>query len=567
MSALMARFVPGATAALVVVLFTSVVGPAAAQDAYCSITNVTTKALSNGATITVEADGMLQYRARTQEWRKTDVIEIELQNARSSLEEDLIRPKDVYPISFIRFTVPQGARNGIGLTMTIQLFDTVAFEIPRQSDQQKLVINVKTERTVPGAGRNGGGETGATTTAAAGTAAEEPKLTVTYADGLLTVRALKADLHRVVAEIARAAGTNVAVDDRVQRKVSVNCTGLTVDQVLQGIASGYGLALSVVGDVKMLSEGIPTDLPTYGRSVTASYPLTYVKVDDAAALLPPFLIEYLRRNPQQNSIVVTAPRQMLDKIGRDLRAIDIAPPMIVIEVVAVEITSEGAGERSLEALDIDADSELGIDTRTGELGYAQGGSFGLAGGVYLTEGLTGRLRALLSSGQARIHARPRMAAMNGENASMFIGRDRFIRMTYLRYGVQQEKIETIRVGVSLNVRPWTGGNGEITTSINAEVSNIVDIDPETGIPRLSTRSAQASVRTRDGETIVIGGLTQRQVETVERRIPLLGDIPIIGELFRSESTQERETELVLFVTPRLIERETAADIMDAAAAE
>lgn len=551
-------------ACAVVVIAPLAAMPAAAQDAYCSITSVTTKALSNGASITVEADGMLQYWVRTRQSGKTDVIEIELANARSALKDDLIRPKDVYPVSFIRFTSPPDARNGIGLTMTVQLFDRVEFEIPRQSDQQKLVINVKTERTVPGAGRNGGGgeETGPTSET---TTAGEQTLVVHYEEGLLTVRALKADLHRVVAEIARAAGTNVAVDDRVQRKVSMNCEGLTVEQVLQGIASGYGLALSVLGDVQMLSEGIPTDLPTYGRSVTASYPLTYVKVDDAAALLPPFLIEYLRRNPQQNSIVVTAPRQMLDKIGRDLRAIDIAPPMIMIEVLAVEITNDGSRHRSLEALYVGEDFEAGLNTGTGDVDYSEGDSYGLAGGIYDTIKLSGKVRALLSSGTARIHARPRMAAMNGERASMFIGRDRFIRMTYLRYGTQQEKIETVRVGVSLNVRPWTGGNGEITSSVEAEVSNIVDIDPETGIPRLSTRSAEATVRTRDGETIVIGGLTQRQSERVVRRIPLLGDIPIIGELFRSQSTQTRDTELVIFLTPRLIEPEVAGDITDAAA--
>lgn len=547
------------TVALAVTL--AVALPAAAQDAYCSVTKVTTKSLSNGASVTVEADGLLQYRV--QSWGKTDTINIYLRNARSALADDLIRPKDVYPISFVRFTVPQSARNGIGLTLTIQLSDRVRFEIPEQSDQQKLIINIKTERTIPGNGHNGNDESGSSEDDAADKEAE--KLTVSFDEGGLTVRALKADLHRVVAEIARAAGVNVAVDDRVQREVSLNCTGLGVNQVLQAIASGYGLGLSAVGDVQMISEGIPTDLPTYGRSVTASYPLTYVKVDDAASLLPPFLIEYLRRNPQQNSIVVTAPRQMLNKIGEDLRAIDIAPPLIMIEVLAVEITKDGSVDRSLEAMYTGRDFETGINTETGALTHSDGDSYGLSGGIAQTIALSGRVRALLASGVARIKAQPRMAAMNGQRASMFIGRDRFIRMTYSQYGTQQEKIETVRVGVSLSIRPWTGGNGEITTKVDAEVSNIVDINPETGIPRLSTRTASANVRTRDGETIIIGGLTQRQVEHVKRRIPLLGDIPIIGELFRSESSRVRETELVIFLTPRLIEPETAADITEAAA--
>lgn len=538
--------------------------PAAAQDAYCSITSVKTTALSNGATVTVEADGLLQYRLRTNRWNKTREIEIELQNARSALADDLIRPENVHPLSYISFTIPPDARNGIGLRMLIALVDASNFEIPEQAEPNKLVVNIRTERTVPRA-RNGNGEAeGAATTATEG---QDGFIDVSWEEGLLSVRALKADLHRVVAEIARAAGVNVAVDDRVKRKVSLNVTGMSADHVLQGIASGYGLAISTVGDVKMLSEGIPTDLPTYGRSATQSYPLTYLKVDDAASLLPPFLIEYLRRNPQQNSIVVTAPRQMLEKIGQDLRAIDIAPPLIMVEVVAVEITRDGSSDAFLQAMYADDDWEASINTFTGDVNYAEGESYGVEGGTVATETLSGKLRALLSSGQARIHAQPRMAAMNGERANIFIGRDKFIRVTYTRSGYLQDKIETVRVGVSLTIVPWTGGNGEITSNVTCEVSNIVDIDPETGIPRLSTRRAEATVRARDGETIVIGGLLQKQTESVRRRIPILSEIPLIGDLFESSTTRARDSELVFFITPRVIDADAAAALAAQAAAE
>jgi type IV pilus assembly protein PilQ len=150
--------------------------------------------------------------------------------------------------------------------------------------------------------------------------------------------------------------------------------------------------------------------------------------------------------------------------------------------------------------------------------------------------------------------------MNGERANIFIGQDKFIRMTYTSYGTQQERIEAIRVGTSLSITPWTGGNGEITSRVTCEVSNIVDINPETGIPRLSTRRAEANVRARDGETIIIGGLTQRQTERVERKIPILGDLPLIGGLFRSKSSRSIETELVIFLTPRVIDPTAAAGV-------
>ncbi len=525
--------------------------PATAQEAYCSVTKVTTKALSNGAAITVEADGMLQYRVNTGSWRKTDEIEISLLNARSGLKDDLIRPEDAYPVSYIQFTIPQNAPNGIGLLMKVQLTDRCRFDIPEQTEGQKLVINIKSERIIRATKEEKEGEEAEK---------EEKKLEVVYEDGTLTVRALKADIHRVVAEIAREAGANVVVDDKVQRNVSLNVTGLSVDQVLQGIASGYGLAISAVGDVKMLSEGIPTDLPTYGRSATASYPLTYLNVDAAASLLPPFLIEYLRRNPQQNSIVVTAPRQMLEKIGSDLRTIDVAPPLIMVEVLAVEVTRDSSTDKLLDAIYQGSNSEATANTVTGELGYAEGDSYGLAGGVIETRLLAGKVRALMQTGNARIHAQPKLAAMNGERANLFIGKDKFIRMTYMSNGTQQERIEAIRVGTSLSITPWTGGNGEITSRVTCEVSNIVDIDPETGIPRLSTRRAEANVRARDGETIIIGGLTQKQVEQVRRKIPILGDLPLIGPLFRSKSSRSIETELVVFLTPHVIDPATAAGV-------
>jgi len=549
--------------ALLVVVSVVPRAPALAQDVYCSIIKVTTTALSNGASITVEADGILQYERRTSDDRMTGEILIDLTNARSELEDDLIRPGDAYPISYIQFTVPQDARNGIGLIMKVQLADRSRFNIPRQTEPNKLVINVESERAIRGNG---------TRTGEAGEDAVEPEakaeeeLKVTYEDGKLTVAAVKADIHRVVAEIARAAGANVAVDDRVQRKVSVNVSRLTADRVLQGIASGYGLAISTVGDVKMLSEGIPTDLPTYGRSVTESYPLTYLKVDAAASLLPPFLIEYLRRNPQQNSIVVTAPRQMLEKIGRDLKAIDVAPPLIMVEVLAIELTRDGASEAFLEWAYHGSDTDIVGNSVTGELGYAQGDSYGLVGGVVDTIQLAGRVRAIMESGKARIHAQPKIAAMNGENARIFVGQDKFIRMTYERSGRQEDRIEQISVGVSLSITPWTGGNREITTRVECEVSNISEVDPETGIPRVSTRRAEATVRALDSETIIIGGLLQKQTERVQRKIPLLGDLPLIGGLFRSSSSRSIDSELVLFLTPHIIDPDAAAEVSEAAKA-
>jgi len=193
-----------------------------------------------------------------------------------------------------------------------------------------------------------------------------------------------------------------------------------------------------------------------------------------------------------------------------------------------------------------------MDTTTGVVGYTERAEPKAVSGVADTPQLEGALRALLSEGSAHIRANPRMAAVNGNRAEIFIGAQKFIRVTYIQSGQEQERIQGVPVGVRLRVTPWTGGNGEVTSTIQVEVSNIRSIDPETGLPLLSTRKANSTVRTRDGETIIIGGLRQQQTETTRSKIPILGDIPIIGGLFRSSSTSSTDTELMVFITPTVL---------------
>jgi type IV pilus assembly protein PilQ len=161
-----------------------------------------------------------------------------------------------------------------------------------------------------------------------------------------------------------------------------------------------------------------------------------------------------------------------------------------------------------------------------------------------------KLQALVQNGQARIRATPRMAAMNGSPAEIFIGRRKYVAVKSGYYDTML--IRQVDVGVKLDVTPWTGGTGQITTALKAAVNNISAVDPATGLPELTTREAATTVRVGDGETIAVGGLKLKELYATESKIPLLGDIPLLGKLFRSKHSNENETELVIFVTPHLL---------------
>ncbi len=539
-------------AAAAMIAAAAISAPALAQqvvapsEAYCYIRDVKINRLRNGVQILVKADGVLSFqypqkyleRAAQRGWQITE-IRVLFPQARLAIDKTEYAV-DTVPVSTVTLAVPQGAREGLGVIMTVSLTEPAHFTANRSEDMQTFILTVYAKRTVEGVKR--GAPAGAMKTG---------EMEVTAHNGRLSVRALRADIHKLVAEIARASGINVTVDDAVRHKVSINVENAQPLEVLRAIAAAYGLALSEVEDVWMLSEGVPTDLPTYHRSATASFPVKYLKASDAVSLLPTFLFRYVHDNPQQNAVVATAPSQMLDKIRRDLKAIDIPPPMIMIECLAVEVTDTRELEAQLRWHYESRRYGTSGDTGTGEVNFEH--VDGIATAIADTPALQVWLKAMLSRGKAVIRANPRMAAVNGKTATLFIGIQRFIKMQYIRYGQQYERIEMVPVGVRLTVRPWTGGNREITTWLSMEVSNIVEIDQETGLPRLSTRRASTTVRTRDGETIVIGGLIQRQEERVHRRIPILGSLPIIGPLFRSQSTNYVNTQLMIFVRPRLLD--------------
>lgn len=519
-----------------------------AQDAYCNINDLKITTLTNGVQIQVKADGILtwdwenSWEAR-RGWEVSQAS-VRFNTARLALAKTMY-DVDQEPVSNISLFVPQNARDGRGVVMTVNMSQPSKVKADLSEDRQQLLFTILASRTVDrGNGKDKKDD-------------KEPEavLKVTCnAEGLLSVHAVKADIHDVVAEIAQQGKISVAVDDAVQRKVSLNLQNVGALAVLRSIAAGYGLALSNVGDICMLSEGVPNDLAAYRRSGTASFPTKYLKAADAKTLLPTFLFKYVHDNPEQNAVVVTAPSQMVEKIGRDLEAIDVPPPMIMVECAVIELTDSNDVDRQFRWLYQSAEHSFGTDSRTGDVsGRSLDTSDGLASAIVPSPILQAWLQALLTVGRAEVSAHPSMAAVNGKDAEIFIGSQRFIKVTYLRNGQQQERIETVPVGVRLHVQPWTGGNKEITTNLRVEVSNIVSLDPQTGVPRLSTREASSTLRTTDGDTIVIGGLSQRQQDVTYRRIPILGSLPLIGGLFRSKAKSSTNTELVILIRPRLLD--------------
>lgn len=508
--------------------------PACAQGrAYTNIKSITTRALSNGVQITVQADGILQYRDVDNNGLKMGAF---FPDARNATGKNFINLNS-YPVSSIQLSTPQGAQNGIGVRLDISNFAETRATVTQTPNGQGVLFTIQSDRTLPGGREVGGADKEAQ-------APDDLSANVSYENGKISIRAVGADIHQLMAQIARESGLSIAVDDAVKRQVSLNLQRVEPQSAVKTIATAYGLALAPINGILMLTEGVPGDLATYRASETESFRIQNGRAGELSGLLPNFLAAYVKVNGEQNAVVVTAPSQMLAKIGRDLRKVDVPSPQIAIEAIAVELSDSRDLDVGFRLGNPSADSFDSADPSAGRLTFNTIGK--------LPRSFEASLTALELKGKARVRARPQMVVINGETANIFIGSQRFILTQFNQSGQTQNRIQPVDVGVKLSVTPLTGGNGEITTRVVPEVSNITELDLQTGLPVLSTRRSDTTVRVKDGETIVIGGLTLDQEQITKGKVPFFGDLPLLGPLFRSSKKTAVKTELVVFVTPRIV---------------
>ncbi|HEX2768651.1 MAG TPA: pilus assembly protein CpaC, partial [Geobacteraceae bacterium] len=176
----------------------------------------------------------------------------------------------------------------------------------------------------------------------------------------------------------------------------------------------------------------------------------------------------------------------------------------------------------------------------------------LGGSLYKT-GLGGVLKALATKNLAKILAEPNLLVKSGQEGKFLAGSKIPYTVLSSSGGSTTSSIEFIDVGVKLNFKPVVMENGLISLKLDpAEVSSISGTLAVNGYPIIDIRTIKTDVQLKDGESLVLGGLLSEETVKTMSKIPLLGDIPILGALFRSTQDDLRQKELVFFITPKIV---------------
>ncbi|MEC4728089.1 pilus assembly protein N-terminal domain-containing protein [Shewanella sp. D64] len=167
----------------------------------------------------------------------------------------------------------------------------------------------------------------------------------------------------------------------------------------------------------------------------------------------------------------------------------------------------------------------------------------------IVTGIGSQIQLLSEKGDARMLAEPNLTTRSGESASFLSGGEFPIRSIS---GLGSVDVEFKEYGIKLDIEPVVDGNNNIISRVMAEVSSIDPSVAIDGIPGTLTRRTESVINVKNNETIVISGLVNSEMSKVVNKFPFLGDIPILGELFKSRDFKDNKTELVIFVTPTIV---------------
>jgi pilus assembly protein CpaC len=169
-------------------------------------------------------------------------------------------------------------------------------------------------------------------------------------------------------------------------------------------------------------------------------------------------------------------------------------------------------------------------------------------------GLAGTLNLLVRDGQGSILAEPQLSARNGSKATFLAGGE----YPYTVSSINGQTVFFKPFGIKLDIVPQVDKNNMVRAVIDSEVSSLDTSLSTNAGPALSTRRTSTEFNVKAGETMVLAGLLSRKTTSTIDKVPFLGDIPVLGALFRSKRFQNDETELVVFVTPTIVDAHTSS---------
>jgi len=445
-----------------------------------------------------------------------------------------------------------------------------------------------------------------------GLSIRENMISGTENDEGIFLNAQSVEIQILLQQLSQSQQVNIVATGDVQGKVSINLYGVELKQALEAILSPHGFAFVERDNFiyVMKAETISAFNRQPQQMEVVIYTLNYLSIDDAKEILKLYLSsggEIMagkvseagiggtgsstggESNAANNMVVIKDLPRSHQMIAKALAELDRRPRQVLVEATILEVTLDdnhrlGVDFNALGGVDYgdldDTASNLRSITPGGAKGplidsgftsfgtrgftqsdNAEGFSFGI-----LKADLSVFFDALESVTDTDVLANPKILALNRQSAEIIIGGrlGYYGSETLSEGGFSQQEVEFLDVGTQLRFRPFIAEDGFIRLEIHPERSDGV-VDSVTGLPSETTSEVTTNILIKDGDTVVIGGLIEERDTITIAQVPLLGTLPGIGWLFRKEETGTKRIEIVMLITPHIVDPgatdESAEDII------
>ncbi len=409
-------------------------------------------------------------------------------------------------------------------------------------------------------------------------------MTFAQNDSLLTLTISgSAPLHLVAADLAGRAvslavtpvGAMAATADTLPASLPAHESG-GPDDVFEVVPLKYADVSEVVGILTANQTVKPNDNftpqePAFGSAGmqnSLSAPTFNAGINMASGVNDPLgqdIDDTIGIDRRLNAIVLRGSADKVARLKAEIFKLDVPVDSVVLETVFVELTESGARDIGLNFNNANGQAAfIAYSFGAGNSGGGTGTAFDTAHWGAVGANVQAAIYAEIAKGQGRIISKPRIAAQSGSSAKIITGDALPILTSIALSGVNavQQQVQYVNVGVTLQIAPRITNDGYVTSHVFAEVSSVTGFSQ--GYPTISQREASTSATVKDGEAFIIGGLTQDSHLRSYQKVPLAGDVPVLGQLFRVENSSRAKTELFIVVTPHIVR---GSDHVDAAALE
>ena len=381
---------------------------------------------------------------------------------------------------------------------------------------------------------------------------------------LISLHAANTQVSEVLEILANRSGLNIVAGPGVHNQtISIRLQDTPFEEALNLVVRTMGLGYERIGNSILVTDVQSLSLRT--GLIVRIFDLQHASAINVAEVLE-MLSPDVSAEAKGNQVVFRGPQAAVQQAETIVQQLDRKPGQVLLEARLIEINTTALLKVGIDWESLtdwstviaegktEASAQGALPTKIGYIPflnkahyYRQQSAFEVA------------VNALLANGKARLLSNTKVVTLDGEPAEIFAGDTVPVVVSSVQTpqssggAFQTVQIEKIDVGVRLAITPRISDDGTITMLVEPEVSRIVNyVGQFEDLPQTSTRRARALLRTGNGETIYMGGLIVEEQRQTVKKVPILGDIPLLGYLFRHINRDSNRLDLVIEITPRLV---------------